>query len=41
MLIMEEPAGDIKKFIDYALSDRGQEILKSEGLISGSEISDE
>ena len=41
ILIMEEPAGDIKKFIDYALSDRGQEILKSEGLISGSEISDE
>ena len=40
MLVIEEPTGDIKKFIDYALSDKGRDILKGEGLISGSEISD-
>jgi len=41
LLVNEEPAGDIKKFIDYALSDKGQQILKGEGLISGDEISDD
>jgi phosphate transport system substrate-binding protein len=41
LLVNEKPVGDIKKFIDYALSDKGQQILKGEGLISGDEISDD
>lgn len=41
MLVIQEPTGAIKEFIDYALSDKGQQILKGEGLISGAEISDD
>jgi phosphate transport system substrate-binding protein len=41
LLLDQEPTGIIKNFIDYALSDKGQEILKGEGLISGAEIIDD
>ncbi len=41
MLVNQEPTGNVKKFIDYAISDKGQEILKGEGLISAAEISDD
>lgn len=37
LLLREEPTGEIKKFIDYVLSEKGQEILKQDGLISATE----
>ncbi len=33
LLLREEPTGNVKKFIDYVLSEEGQEILASSGLI--------
>ncbi len=41
LLFLEEPTGDIKKFIDYTLSKKGQDILKNEGLIPATEIIDD
>jgi phosphate transport system substrate-binding protein len=41
LLVKEEPTGIIKAFIDYALSDKGQGILKAEGLISAAEMRDD
>lgn len=41
LLLLEEPQGDIKKFIDYVLSEEGQNILKADGLISAIEIGDD
>jgi len=38
LLLREAPTGDVKKFIDYVLSERGQDILKKEGLIPVTEI---
>lgn len=39
LLFIEEPQGDVKKFIDYVLSEEGQGILKADGLIPAREIS--
>jgi phosphate transport system substrate-binding protein len=33
LLVREEPAGEVKKFIEYTLSQEGQEILAGSGLI--------
>jgi phosphate transport system substrate-binding protein len=41
LLFLEEPEGDVKKFVNYVLSDEGQNILKHDGLISATEISDD
>ncbi len=41
LLLLEEPQGDIKKFIEYVLSEEGQNILKADGLISATEIHDD
>ena len=41
LLLLEEPKGEIKKFIDYVLSNEGQGILKNAGLIPANEISDD
>jgi phosphate transport system substrate-binding protein len=41
LLLLEEPQGDIKKFIDYVLSEEGQSILKADGLISATEMRDD
>jgi len=41
LLLLDEPRGDIKKFIDYTLSKKGQNILKNEGLIPATEIIDD
>jgi phosphate transport system substrate-binding protein len=38
LLLRKEPTGEIKKFIDYVLSEKGQMILKQEGLIPATEI---
>ncbi|GAH55546.1 unnamed protein product, partial [marine sediment metagenome] len=38
LLLLEEPSGKVKKFIEFALSKKGQDILKSDGLISVTEI---
>lgn len=38
MLLRREPSGDVKKFIDYALSETGQGILGSSGLIPANMI---
>jgi len=41
LLLLEEPKGDMKKFIDYVLSEEGQNILKMDGLIPATEIRDD
>jgi phosphate transport system substrate-binding protein len=41
LLLLEEPSGDCKKFIDYVLSPEAQNILKQDGLIPAIEISDD
>ncbi|KPK73648.1 hypothetical protein AMJ87_01130 [candidate division WOR_3 bacterium SM23_60] len=41
LLLCEEPRGDMKTFIDYVLSKKGQDILKSSGLIPATEIQDD
>ena len=38
LLLLEEPTGEVKKFIEFVLSEKGQDILKSDGLISAAEI---
>ncbi|MCK4251966.1 phosphate ABC transporter substrate-binding protein, partial [candidate division WOR-3 bacterium] len=38
LLLLEEPKGNIKEFIDYVLSREGQDILKKDGLIPATEI---
>ncbi|TET61686.1 MAG: phosphate ABC transporter substrate-binding protein [Candidatus Stahlbacteria bacterium] len=38
LLLLEEPKGSIKEFIDYVLSKEGQDILKKDGLIPATEI---
>ncbi len=38
LLFLEEPRGDAKKFLDFVLSEEGQNILKSDGLIPAREI---
>ncbi len=38
LLLREEPRGNIKKFIDYVLSEEGQNILRTDGLISATDI---
>lgn len=40
LLLLEEPKGNVKKFIDYVLSEKGQGILASSGLIAAKEITD-
>lgn len=37
-LLLTEPQGNVKKFIDYVLSREGQDILKKDGLIPATEI---
>lgn len=41
MLLREEPGGEVKKFIDYARSEEGQEILGGSGLIPANMIADD
>ncbi len=41
LLLLEEPTGEVKKFIEFVLSKEGQDILKSDGLISATEISND
>ena len=41
LLLLEEPSGDCKKFIDYVLSPEAQSILKQEGLIPAIEVHDD
>ena len=41
LLLHEEPSGDVKTFIDYVLSKKGQDIFKNEGLIPATEIQDD
>jgi len=41
LLLLEEPKGNIKKFIDYVLSEEGQNILRMDGLIPAKEIRDD
>ncbi|MBE0433776.1 phosphate ABC transporter substrate-binding protein [candidate division WOR-3 bacterium] len=38
MLLRDDPSGDVKKFIDYARSEEGQEILGGSGLIPANMI---
>ncbi len=38
LLLRESPTGEVQKFIDYVLSEKGQEILKKDGLIPATEI---
>lgn len=38
LLFLDEPQGDAKKFLDFVLSEEGQNILKSDGLIPAREI---
>jgi phosphate transport system substrate-binding protein len=38
LLMQEDPAGNIKKFIDYVLSDEGQDIFRHSGLIPAIDI---
>jgi phosphate transport system substrate-binding protein len=40
-LLREEPQGDVKTFLDYVLSKKGQDILKHDGLIPATEIQDD
>ncbi|MBA7512337.1 Phosphate-binding protein PstS 1 [subsurface metagenome] len=37
-LLLTEPQGNVRKFIDYVLSKEGQDILKKDGLIPATEI---
>jgi phosphate transport system substrate-binding protein len=39
LLLREEPTGNVKKFIEYVLSDEGQEILGTGGLIPANRVS--
>jgi len=41
LLLLEEPIGEIKKFIDYVLSPEAQDILKHDGLIPAVEVHDD
>jgi phosphate transport system substrate-binding protein len=41
LLLRDAPTGDVKRFIDYVLSEKGQDILKKEGLIPVTEIQNE
>lgn len=41
LLMLEEPKDDAKKFIDYVLSEEGQNILKNDGLVPVKEIQDD
>ncbi len=41
LLLCEEPRGEMKTFIDYVLSEKGQDILRSSGLIPATEIQDD
>ncbi|UCD19800.1 MAG: phosphate ABC transporter substrate-binding protein [candidate division WOR-3 bacterium] len=38
LLLREEPTGNVKKFIDYVLSEEGQEILAGSGLIPANKV---
>ena len=38
LLLLKEPKGNIKEFIDYVLSREGQDILKKDGLIPATKI---
>lgn len=41
LLFLEEPKGEVKKFIDYVLSKEAQNIIKQDGLIPVTEVRDE
>jgi phosphate transport system substrate-binding protein len=41
LLLFEEPKGEVKKFIDYVLSEEAQNIFKQDGLIPVTEVRDE
>jgi phosphate transport system substrate-binding protein len=41
LLLRDAPTGEVKRFIDYVLSEKGQDILKKEGLIPVTEIQNE
>lgn len=41
LLFLEEPKGEVKKFVDYVLSREAQDILKADGLIPAIEIRDD
>jgi phosphate transport system substrate-binding protein len=41
LLLLEEPRGNSKKFIDYVLSQEAQDILKQDGLIPVIEVHDD
>ena len=41
LLLRAEPTGNLKTFIDYVLSKKGQDILKSSGLIPATEVRDD
>lgn len=41
LLLCEEPHGEMKTFIDYVLSKKGQDILENSGLIPAAEIHDD
>lgn len=38
LLLRDAPTGEVKKFIDYVLSEKGQGILKKDGLIPAAEM---
>lgn len=38
LLLLEEPTGNVEKFINYTLSEEGQNILRADGLISVRDI---
>lgn len=41
LLFLEEPKGEVKKFVDYVLSKEAQDILKQDGLIPAIEVHDD
>lgn len=41
LLLREEPQGEVKTFLEYVLSKKGQDILKHDGLIPATEIQDD
>ena len=41
LLLRDAPTGEVKRFIDYVLSEKGQDILKKDGLIPVTEIQNE
>ena len=41
LLLREEPQGEVKTFLEYVLSTKGQDILKQGGLIPATEIQDD